>query len=240
MQVESRLLVESSEEMARRIFAELKPRTDVPAIRVEFRPFTNLSSRVRLREGCIVVRISDLLRAAPETVIEALLWILLAKLYRRPIPDEYQRRYREFVSREDMRQDLSSLRQSRGRKLIAGPAGMCFDLEEVFETMNARHFGGTIPRPKLGWSRQRARTQLGHYDPHHHMIVLSRLLDHPQVPRHVVDYVMYHEILHILIPVTHGGSRRSIHPPEFRAAEKQFPAYAEAKAFLKRIHGSIR
>jgi hypothetical protein len=232
--------VETREEMARRIFEEMKPRTAAPAIRVEFRPFTNLNSRIRLREGRLVVRISDLLREAPEPVIEALLWILLSKLYRQPIPAQSQQRYREFVNREELRQDLGSMRQTRGRKHIAEPAGTCYDLDEVFETINVQHFGGTVPRPQLGWSRQRARTQLGHYDPHHHMIVLSRLLDHPKVPRLVVDYVMFHEILHIRIPVTHSGARRSIHPPEFRAAEKQFPAYAEAKAFLKRMHGAIR
>ena len=240
MQVESSLLVETPLEMAKRIFELLKPRTAMPAVRVEFRPFTNLNSRIRLREGRLVVGISDLLRDAPSPVIESLLWILLAKLYRRPIPAESQQCYREYVNREELRQDLGTMRQARGRKQIAAPAGVCFDLVEVFETVNQQHFAGVVSRPQLGWSPQRARTLLGHYDPHHHAIVLSRLLDHPRVPRLVVDFVMYHEMLHIQIPVVQRGARRSIHPPEFREAERQFPAYAEAKAFLKRLHGILR
>ena len=240
MQVESSLLVETPLEMAKRIFERLKPRTAMPAARVDFRPFTNLNSRIRLREGQLVVGISDLLRDAPAPVIESLLWILLSKLYRRPIPAESQQCYREYVNREELRQDLGTMRQARGRKQIAAPAGVCFDLAEVFETVNQQHFAGVVSRPQLGWSPQRARTLLGHYDPHHHAIVLSRLLDHPRVPRLVVDFVMYHEMLHIQIPVVQRGARRSIHPPEFRAAERQFPAYAEAKAFLKRLHGILR
>ena len=240
MQVESSLLVETPLEMAKRIFELLKPRTAMPAVRVEFRPFTNLNSRIRLRDGGLVVGISDLLRHAPSPVIESLLWILLSKLYRRPIPAESQQCYREYVNREELRQDLGTMRQARGRKQIAAPAGVCFDLAEVFETVNQQHFAGLVSRPQLGWSPQRARTLLGHYDPHHHAIVLSRLLDHPRVPRLVVDFVMYHEMLHIQIPVVQRGARRSIHPPEFRAAERQFPAYAEAKAFLKRLHGILR
>lgn len=240
MQVESSVLVETPEEMARRIFAELKPRTEVPEVRVEFRAFTNLSSRIRLREGRLVIRISDLLREAPEPVIEALLWILLCKLYRRPIPAEPQRVYREFVNRDELRRNLGSLRQTRGRKQIDAPEGFCFNLAEIFDSMNTRHFGGSVDRPQLGWSRQRARTLLGHYDPHHHTIVLSRVLDHPRVPRFVVDYVMFHEMLHIQIPVIHRDGRRSVHPPEFRAAERQFPDYVEAKAFLKRLNGTLR
>ncbi len=240
MQVESSLLVETPELMAARIFRELKPRTDLPVIRVEFRAFTNLSSRIRLRDGRIIIRISDLLRDAPEPVIEALIGILIAKLYRRPIPAEHQVRYREFVNGETIRQELSEVRQTRGRKQLESPGGLHFDLDEVFDTVNAEHFGGTISRPRLGWSRQRARTLLGQYDPHHHTIVLSRVLDHARVPRVVVDFVMYHEMLHIQIPVEQRGSRRSIHPPEFRAAERRFPAYAEVKAFLKRLHGVLR
>ncbi len=240
MQVESSLLGETPLEIAQRIFELLKPRTPMPAVRVEFRPFTNLNSRIRLREGRLVVGISDLLREAPSPVIESLLWILLSKLYRRPIPVERQQCYREYVNREELRQNLGTMRQARGRKQIAAPAGLCFDLAEVFETVNQQHFAGVVSRPQLGWSPQRARTLLGHYDPHHHAIVLSRLLDHPRVPRLVVDFVMYHEMLHIQIPVVQRGARRSIHPPEFRAAERQFPAYAEAKAFLKRMHGMLR
>jgi len=106
--------------------------------------------------------------------------------------------------------------------------------------VNGEHFGGLIARPQLGWSRQRARTLLGQYDPHHHLIVLSRLLDSPRVPRLVVDFVMYHEMLHIQIPVIERGTRRSIHPPAFRVAERRFPEYAEAKAFLKRLHAVLR
>ncbi|MBY0507436.1 MAG: SprT-like domain-containing protein [Bryobacteraceae bacterium] len=236
MQVESRTL----EETARRIFAELKPRTAPPDIRVEFRAFTSLCSRIRLREGRIMVRISHLLREAPTNVIESLLWILLAKLYRKPIPADAQECYREFVNREELRQDLVTLRQTRGRKRISAPQGLHYDLTELFDAVNAAHFAGQVSRPKLGWSQHRARTMLGQYDPHHHLIVLSSLLDHAHVPREVVEYVMYHEMLHIQIPVIEDGPRRSIHPPEFRAAERRFPAYAEAKAFLKRLPGSIR
>ncbi len=248
MQVESSLLpmalnslvAETPEAMASRIFAKLKPQTDAPVMRVEFRSFTTLSSRIRLREGLIMVRISHLLRDAPGAVIESLLWILLAKLYRKPVPAEPQRCYREFVNRQELRQDLSELRQTRGRKRVQLPQGAYYDLDEVFDTVNAEHFGGQVSRPQLGWSQQRARTLLGQYDPHHHLIVLSRLLDQPRVPRLVVDFVMYHEMLHIQIPVLEGGNRRSIHPPAFRAAERRFPGYGEAKAFLKRLHGLVR
>ena len=57
----------------------------MPEFRVEFYPFANVNNTIRLREAVIHVRISDLLEGAPESVLEAIAHILLAKLYRKPI-----------------------------------------------------------------------------------------------------------------------------------------------------------
>ena len=80
-----------------------------------------------------------------------------------------------------------------------------------------------------------SRTTLGHYDPSHHMIVLSKALDHPQVPRLAVEYVMFHEMLHLRHPVEHNGARRCVHTIEFKKAEKQFEGLKQAKEYLKRL-----
>jgi len=47
--------------------------------------------------------------------------------------------------------------------------------------------------------------------------------------------VMFHEMLHLRIPIDHRGARRCVHTPEFKAAEKQFEQLAEAKEMLKRL-----
>jgi len=92
-----------------------------------------------------------------------------------------------------------------------------------------------MARPGLGWSVRPSRTTLGHYDPSHHMIVLSKVLDHPQVPRLAVEYVMFHEMLHLRHPVEHKGSRRCVHTPEFKLAEREFEQLKLAREMLKRI-----
>ena len=90
-------------------------------------------------------------------------------------------------------------------------------------------------RPQLGWSRGISRTMLGHFDPAHNAIVISRIFDQPRVPALALDYVMYHEMLHLLHPVDHAGVRRRVHTREFREAEKKFPRVMEAKAILKTL-----
>jgi hypothetical protein len=78
---------------------------------------------------------------------------------------------------------------------------------------------------------------LGHYDPSHNAIILSRLLDGAAVLRLAVEYVLFHEMLHLRFPVDHRGARRCVHTPEFKQAEKEFPQLAEAKELLKSLCG---
>jgi hypothetical protein len=156
-------------------------------------------------------------------------------LFHKPAPKAYAERYRRYLNRKDMRRSLQLVKQTRGRKFISSPQGSCFDLEAIFEELNLRYFGGLIGRPLLGWSRHPSRTMLGHYDPSHNTIILSRFLDRPGVPHLAVEYVLFHEMLHLRFPVEHRGARRCVHTGEFKRAEKQFPDLKTAKDVLKRI-----
>lgn len=226
---------ESPAQMYERVFRVLKPRTPPPQIEVRYRRFANANSFIRLRDGRLDVRISDVIEGAPEAVREALAYILIGKLYRRPIHPVHDHAYKRFLNRADVRRQLEVVRQVRGRKFISGSRGDIYDLEPMFEDLNLRFFGGFMARPRLGWSRTRSRTLLGHFDPAHNAIILSRVLDQAHVPRLAVEYVLYHEMLHLRHPVEHRGLRRCVHTPEFKAAEKSFPGLADAKRILKAL-----
>jgi len=221
-----------------RAWRELTRSDAVPAIEVRFCRFASDRSVIEARNGRILVRISDLLEGAPLAVLEALAHILVARLLRRPVPAKHQDRYRRFLNRRDFRRRLHLIRQARGRKQHSGPQGRCFDLVEVFEELNLRFFNGLLARPVLGWSQRPSRTRLGHYDPSHNAIVISSWLDRPEVPRLVVDYVVYHEMLHLKFPVEHSGSRRRVHTKQFVMEEKRFPELQAAKEALRRLQAS--
>ena len=55
------------------------------------------------------------------------------------------------------------------------------------------------------------------------------------VPELALQYVMFHEMLHLRHPVEHNGMRRRVHTREFRAAEKEFARLKEAKEMLKKL-----
>ena len=229
------LFFESPAEIYARVFRQLKPRTRPPAFEVEFCPFANADSSIRQEADVIRVRISDLLESAPAPVVEALAFILLGKLFRRPVPRIYQHRYRLYLNRRDMRRRMHLVRQIRGRKFLSGPKGVRHNLEEVFEGLNQTFFDGLLGRPQLGWSRGASRTMLGHFDPSHNAIVISRIFDRATVPRIALEYVMFHEMLHLRFPVDHTGTRRRVHTREFKAAENKFPQLSDAKELLKRL-----
>lgn len=207
----------------------------MPELKVEFYSFANINNTIRLREGRLLVRVSDLLEGAPEYVLRAIAHILVAKMYRKPLDREHVIRYRRYVSAQHMSRKAHLVRQIRGRKQIVSPRGLIYDLEDVFDDLNLRFFHGLLARPQMSWSSERARNRLGHYDPAHNAIIVSRVFDDPRMPRFLVEYIVYHEMLHLKYPVKLRGSRRCVHPAEFQAEERLFPLLEEAKRFLKRL-----
>ena len=194
-----------------------------------------MNHRARLRNGVLSIHLADLLHGADARVIEALATILLAKLYRRNVPDAARLRYRRYVMSRGVEQRIIETRRQRGRKTMSDPHGSCYDLPALFAELNARYFAGEIPATKLSWSARPSRVRLGHYDIVHHAIVLNRSLDRPNVPPVAVEYILYHEMLHVKHPIETAGGRRRIHPPAFRAEEKRFAGYAEARAVLRKL-----
>jgi hypothetical protein len=223
------------QELFQRCHRDLRPGVPLPEFRIEFYPFASLSSNIKIREGRLQVRLSDLLEGAPENVIESIAHILLAKIYRKPIESAHTTRFRRYVSSHDMRAKSHLLRQVRGRKRIGSAKGIVYHLEDMFDELNLRFFHGLLARPRMTWSQVRSRRSLAHYDPAHNAIVVSRIFDHPLVPRYAIEYILYHEMLHLKHPVKMRGSRRCVHGKEFQAEEKLFPHLHQAKAFLKTL-----
>jgi len=219
-------------------FRDLRPLAPIPAFEVRFYRFANINNTIRLRRGRILVRLSDLLEGAPGPVLYAILHILIAKLYRKPIAAEHATRYRKFTGSRAMAEKTHLIRQMRGRKRIEGAQGAHYNLDQIFDRLNQRFFHGLMARPQMTWSGTRALRSLGHYDPAHNTIVVSRVFDRAGVPQYAIEYLVYHEMLHLRHPVRLRGSRRQVHPPEFQKEEKLFPQLAEARQFLKHL-GSL-
>jgi len=115
--------------------------------------------------------------------------------------------------------------------------GAVYDLEEIYGRMKLEYFASDFSA-SIGWSDKsrmgkRSSITFGTYDRHRRQIRINRFLDSEKVPLFFVEFVVYHEMLHgICLPITEL-KRTRIHTPEFKAKEKQFAHYAEAKNWEK-------
>ena len=217
---------------ALRAVVKKEPRPEVEA---RFYPYASLSSTIRLRRGRVYARVSDILRHSPREVLYALACILVAKLYRLKAPKEQERAYRQYTLDPTVLDASEATRRSRGYKLTTSPRGKVYDLDEVFANLNARYFAGQLHRPVLSWSARPTRRVLGHHDHIHGAIIISRTLDNSRIPRFVVEYVLYHEMLHVKHPPRRDSGRTLYHGRQFRDDERRFERFDDALKFLDKM-----
>ncbi|HEV2488646.1 MAG TPA: hypothetical protein VGT03_02470 [Candidatus Acidoferrales bacterium] len=222
-----------------RIFQRMYTRLDCtgrpPQFVVEFYPYASLAHSIRIREEVAYVRLSDMLRNAPREILEAAAALLLSRLYRRRPPRELVQSYREYSHAHGTRKRLHAMRRKRARRKLAHFRGQHHDLALIFHELNHRYFGEALPRPKLGWSARPWRSQLGSFDPALGQIAINRALDGRDVPKFVVAYVLFHEMLHQKHPMKFARCRLESHSHRFREEEKHFHDYERAMKFLERF-----
>jgi hypothetical protein len=119
--------------------------------------------------------------------------------------------------------------------VVEHTAGVHHDLARSFDRVALRYFNGELSRPRLTWNRTLTGRKFGHYDPITNTVMVSCTLDDAEVGEFVVDFVMYHELLHKKLGADWGNGRQAVHTAEFRQQEKLFEQYAAAEATLNAI-----
>ena len=121
------------------------------------------------------------------------------------------------------------------RQLNLRHEGRYFDLRDVFDRINARHFRNRLRNYTVEWGRRRKQRPKAYFvfgtiQEEDRVIRINPSLDQPFVPMWFLEYVMYHEMLHSVVPDEVGpGGRRRIHTDEFYRREKEFPQYRRAR-----------
>jgi len=110
-----------------------------------------------------------------------------------------------------------------------------YDLNELFTAVSQEYLDSSFVKPRLCWNSILTRRKLGHYESARDRVVLSPGLDRKDIPRFVVEFVLYHELLHKHHGVKWLNGKRMVHTPAFRQSEKKFRFYDQAIAFLKQM-----
>lgn len=206
----------------------------LPLIHVSFYPYIGINHTIRIRGGEIFVRVGKICDEMPLPCHRGLAYVLVGKLLRKRIPDGAREVYTAYIKSDYIREKAQASKRAKGRKVVTTTKGKVYDLDEIFDGLNEMYFRPHIPRPSLTWSAKKTYRILGHHDATHDHITISTSLDSTDVPRYVVEYVVFHEMLHIAHPTRHVNGRRYNHTPAFKADEKKFAYYDKAELWIER------
>ena len=177
----------------------------------------------RIRGGILNIRLHQMFLNADKQVADEI--VLFLK----------NRRKKMCLFRQFIRDNRAHLSTRQPNKVMVKTAGKFHDLRELYDEVNKEYFEGMI-NAAITWGARspryavRKRT-LGSYSDRSNTIRINPVLDKSIVPRYVVSFVVYHEMLHAAMGISQQGKRRSIHPREFRKREKLFADYEKARAW---------
>jgi predicted metal-dependent hydrolase len=127
------------------------------------------------------------------------------------------------------------IRRELRRPIALYTTGVHHDLAEIYAAVNRQYFADRV-EAHITWGRdpakrkQRSRRsiKLGSYTSRDRLIRVHPALDASFVPRFFIEYIVYHEMLHHVLPPKLQSGRRELHGPTFKAREREFHHYDAA------------
>ena len=193
---------------------------------LEIRNF-NYLFRTKQKKQLITVEINESFISAPKETKEYLVQTALGGKNRKS-----NQPLKEFTKSPEFKK-ISKMLQTDNHINLITHQGHYFNLEEIFGTLNFHYFGGKLERPRLLWSPRRSKRRLGYYHPESDAITISRSLDSSDTQLLLVEYILYHEMLHKSLGIRETNGRRYAHTGEFKKAEKKFKDYAKAIEMMR-------
>lgn len=179
--------------------------------------FRDYNAIIRKQKMNIEFGLSRSWEGVSDPIIIGLLQTLYARLLREKKKTMQMELYHDFIKNLHL-----------AIPKIASPP----ELEESFLRVSERYLNHTLEMPTLRWGPP-SKSRLGLYDFHTDTITLTSLLKGK--PTRLLDYVMYHEMLHKKLKFSSHTTRSTFHSKAFREAEHQFENWQECEQELKSI-----
>lgn len=143
-------------------------------------------------------------------------------------------------------QHRKHIRSPERRTVALSTRGRHHDLREICQAINERYFAGQVS-VNITWARHqtgkphsaRRSIKLGSYTARDQLIRVHPALDAAFVPRYFIEYIVYHEMLHHVLPPKQQNGRRELHGPAFLARERQFRDYRAALQWERENLGKL-
>jgi len=181
------------------------------------------------RRGSARLSLHKMFLDAPENVVAAIAHYVRGTRKNRL---EQNSVLRGYIQQNHSRFDAG--RRLEGMKLVQ--VGRVYDLEPLYHALNHHYFDGNLVL-KTTWfgkwgRRNRSRITFGLHCDHLRLIKIHRILDDPFFPEVFLSFILYHEMLHDVVPgFVDGRGRFCVHGKAFKERERLFEHYAEAIAW---------
>jgi hypothetical protein len=189
--------------------------------------------------GTLTVELSNLFLDAPDDVQECLALVILSKSYKVPYLPSMWDDVKEYLAQDHVVEKGRRILLQTSSQVMSTGRGDHHDLTEIMKGIKEAYFEGQgFKEPTAVWSRRRTHAKFGYWMEDYDVVVINRILDHPDVPAYVVAYVLYHELLHKKHGSLNLSGARECHYHHFNIDEKRFEQRQEAEAFLDKVYKS--
>lgn len=183
---------------------------------------------VKWDPDCTKVSLHRMFLGAPKNVMQELA-CYLRREHKRLAPN-----IKAYIETNIQKLDYSS---DLNPNLLA-TKGRYYDLQKNYDDLNKEYFNGKL-NLYITWfgktlRRPRTRITFGLYHDPLRLIKINRFLDNPSIPKFLISYIIYHEMLHFVCPsyVDERGLKQ-IHSKEFKERERKFRHYEAAQKWIK-------
>lgn len=211
-------------------FNEIGKEHKYDTVNAEFAAFKEFKVRWQRSYKWADFKVSDYLTDAPLEVIDGLAETLFTRICARRDPG-FSEGLCDWVTKPEFSKYKQPIYLKRSRNLTRSHQGEFKDLNDSYRRLVDSGLVEDDPSIFLSWTKGSSGRKGGQCSVLMKVVAVSSALDDPDVPEYVVDYVMYHELCHLIIGFDPTSER---HDREFADLESKYPRQKEAEEWLRK------
>ena len=199
-------------------------------VNAEFVAFKEFKIRWQRSHGKADFRVSDYLSGAGREMLEGIARALFSRISGCEMG--YPEEMREWVASESFIKKKQPVYIRRSKTLTRSPKGEHRDLRDSYRRLTEAGLIPHDPDVRVLWTTEHNIRRVGYCSVLMKVIAVSSVFDNEMIPEFVLDYVVYHEFLHILVGFDPFGRN---HSPDFVKEEQRYPKRKEAEEWVKSL-----
>jgi hypothetical protein len=213
-------------------FREIGREYGYDSVTAEFTEFKEFKVKWRRSCGWAEFDVSDYLMDAPMEVMKGLADVIFSRITRKT-KREYPKEMLDWITSDDFVQKKQKVYIARARNIKRKAQGEHVNLNDSYKRLVKMGLVNEDKDVRFVWTKEPTARRIGYCSVLMKVVTISSIFDSPSIPSFVLDYVMYHELIHMSKGFDPFGQR---HDTDFHALERLYPQRDDAEEYLKTLH----